>query len=197
MPKADKITDSTNIEDRSLSRLVGSTPGINYQYLQSRARRESISKIRLWRNQWKGEPNFTPKAPTKHANNENFTTKKYLFLINSSNLFLIFWSKVRAFRHVVQIFETNTLNSIYNKHLHKYITTTYQIRARSFTRLRRKIMQNEPNLLLMYLKVPTTDIRNTIYAIRDYSYKTNPISTTDIRNTIYAIRDYSCKTNPI
>ena len=68
------------------------------------------------------EPNFTPNAPTKHEKDANFTTKKYLFLINSSTLFLIFFSKVRVFRHVLQLSNISTLNSIHNKDLHKYFT---------------------------------------------------------------------------
>ena len=43
------------------------------------------------------EPNFNTKALTKHTNGANFTLKKYLFLINSYTLLLIFSPKARTF----------------------------------------------------------------------------------------------------
>ena len=103
--------------------------------------------------QAENEPNFTyqnVEAKRRSAyggqNEPNFTPKKYLFLINSSDLLLIFppkartfpliypskadfypeiTKKTRTFRRFFQLLDQNTLKSMYNKDLHKYFTPKY------------------------------------------------------------------------
>ncbi len=131
------------------------------------------------------------KASIKHENDADFTTKKYLFLINSSALFLIFWSKVRVFRHFLQLSDINTLNSIYNKHLHNFFTPKYGSRT---TGHESRKMQNEPNFITQHLKI--------LICLRQTFKNTYPPKAENEHNfsfTHLLIHSfaYLCKTNPI
>ncbi len=72
------------------------------------------------------------------------------FFITFYLFFYYFYSLFCTFRHLLQLFETNTLNSMYNKDLHKYshplINSSTHLPIHSFTHsLIYSFMQNKPN----------------------------------------------------
>ncbi len=81
------------------------------------------------------EPNFTPNAPTKHTNDANFIPIfHYLSTIiyppkaafpqkcpKKHALFHLFYPPKAAFCRFLQLLDTNTLNSMYNKDLHEFL----------------------------------------------------------------------------
>jgi hypothetical protein len=81
---------------------------------------------------------------SKHANGTKFTPNIYLLLLKKN-------AKIAKNAHVLQISENNTLNSIYNKDLHKYFNPPNGARA---MRDEQQKIENEPNLKLMCLKAP-------------------------------------------
>ncbi len=162
--------------------------------------------LSITNNQWKG-PISTNRASKKCKTNpitlpqiENRQSK----VSNLYTLFLIFSSKVRNFLHILQLFDINTLNSMYNKDLHKYITCLRQfhpgspILIHSFTHSPiHTFMQNKPNFKtsrIEYQESREENIKNKPNLIPLPMLDT----TIEIRNTQYEIREKKiCKTNPI
>ncbi len=85
------------------------------------------------------KPNFTPNAPTKHANDANFIPIfHYLSTIiyppkaafpqkcpKKHALFHLFYPHKAAFCRFLQLLDINTLNSMYNKDLHNFFNPKY------------------------------------------------------------------------
>ncbi len=70
------------------------------------------------------EPNFTTNAPTKHAKDAKFTQIPYSLLQLFTRQLPTFaqkCKKARTFRHFLPLSINDTLNSMYNKDLHKIL----------------------------------------------------------------------------
>jgi hypothetical protein len=86
----------------------------------------------------KNEPNFTTRKPNKH---ENGVVLYYHFFKKNHQLFKKYQKKIQN-KRILQISDINTLNSMYNKDLHKY---SHQNPNHSSRNARYKKMKNEAN----------------------------------------------------
>jgi hypothetical protein len=88
------------------------------------------------------EPNFNLNEPTIYANTADFTPNFCLKMQIKRALLHLFTRKKRAFRHVLQTFDTNILNSMYNKDLQSFSTENT---INKWRETRNENMQNKPN----------------------------------------------------
>ena len=175
------------------------------------------------------KPNFNQRA-TRFTRSNTQTVqilpKKSVCFSSTLSLFYSFIRKMPTFRHVLQISDINTLNSIYNKDLQKYSTNNTfhpsQNTSKEFYPPKAENMQNEPNFthnfshiltrLRRLLKLFTRKMRTFRHVLQISDLNTlNSIYNKDLhnllsRNTLSCTeqnrRNTSkdtkiCKTNPI
>ncbi len=126
------------------------------------------------------EPNFSTfmylKVPKIHYRNSQISALIYAHKAN-------FYSKIAKKPRILQISDINTLNSIYNKDLHGFLTRktlqTSRDPSKEFYTPKAEKMQNEPN---------STSKRRIMQNEANFN---QPATSTEIRDT------KKCKTNPI
>ncbi len=126
------------------------------------------------------EPNFIPKAPTKHTKDADFTPIFHSLLHSFTHQMQTFPHKSQKNGRLLQLFDTNILNSMYNKGLQNFSPRNT---LHNSPDAKYKKMQNEPNLQNFKNRVPRI-------VHREYAKQTQSQPASDERRII-------CKTNPI
>jgi hypothetical protein len=144
------------------------------------------------------EPNLPNKQKRIMKNEPNFTTRKQTNTNTVSFFTTIFSKKIKNFTNKSKIIKKNTFCKFQTQtHLSPYIPRVYKAFCPLFFAVSLLLFNSFSITFTLFLPTFHSVFYTRLRVLSYPSRPSRPISPSDIHNTIYAIRDYLCKINPI